>query len=95
MPPSGTCNDTPRSTRITRSYMTSISSTLSSAWRSAFGEAAVESSLMAPYSAEQSRGVMSFSSAYLAAAASIMGRTTSRMGVIQSLTMAHFEPSHC
>ncbi len=50
---------------------------------------------MAPYSAEQSRGVMPFSSAYLAAAASIMGHTMSRIGVIQSLTMFQLVPSHC
>ena len=46
-------------------------------------------------SCEQSRGVMLFSSAYWAAAASIIGRTTSCMGSIQSLTTFQAEPSHC
>ena len=43
----------------------------------------------------QARGVISFSSAYSAAAFSISGRTTSRMGVIQSLATFHCVPSHC
>ena len=44
---------------------------------------------------QQLRGVMLFSLAYFAAALSIIGRTTSFMGEIQSLTMFHFLPSHC
>ena len=43
----------------------------------------------------QSRGVMPCSFAYCAADASIIGRTTSFIGVIQSETNDHFSPSHC
>ena len=48
-----------------------------------------------PSAFEQSRGVILFSFAYSAAAFSIIGRTTSRIGSIQSLISFHSPPSHC
>src|SRR5262245_37404133 len=42
----------------------------------------------------QSRGVMPFSCAYLAADASTKGRTSARSGAIQSVSTIHFVPSH-
>src|SRR6266545_952826 len=43
----------------------------------------------------QSRGVMFFSLAYAAADCSIIGRTSSRSGWIQSVITFHWLPSHC
>src|SRR5690606_38362394 len=44
---------------------------------------------------EQSRGVIPFSRAYLAAEASMMGRNRARSACTQSLITFHFWPSHC